>query len=116
MYTLFHEGEALGGTVLESADPESHSISGRFNNTGGPIVLSAWIMSNSGTEEGDIVYLNLAEEFQLKDAAGEKVVFDESTLIAIPDENEAFIEIIIRDKSVYDSFLAEHETALSARA
>lgn len=116
MYKLLHNGEALGSTLFESADPESHSLSGRFNNMGGAIALSAWIMTNGGTEDGEVIYLEVGSDFALVNKEGEKVDFNEATLIAVPGENEAYIELIIDDQKAYEAFLAGHVAALEGES
>lgn len=113
MYSLLHDGEILGSTLFESADPEAHSVSGQFNNAGGPIALSGWIMSNGGAEEGEVIYLNLMKSFEVHSQASEPLFYDEATLIAVPNENEAFIELIIHDEATYEKFLMQHTVALA---
>lgn len=116
MYKLLHNGEALGSTLFESADPDSHSLSGRFNNMGGAIALSAWIMTNGGTEDGDVIYLEVGSDFELVDNENQPVAFNEATLIAVPGENEAYIDLVIDDQSAYEKFLAEHVALLEGES
>ena len=77
MFKLLHDGETLGTTLFESSDPALHQVSGVFDNLGGAITLSAWILSNGGTEDGEVIYMDLNKDFGVTTADGEPVVFDE---------------------------------------
>ncbi|MDK2776306.1 MAG: hypothetical protein KYX62_01430 [Pseudomonadota bacterium] len=93
MFTLTHEGDVIGTSRLERGDPAVFSVSGIFNNVGGPETLAAWMRSINGKEEDNIVYIDLQAPFKLVDAYGDTLTFSAGTLIAIPDEEEAFLDI-----------------------
>ncbi|HEY7773434.1 MAG TPA: hypothetical protein VIC26_09635 [Marinagarivorans sp.] len=116
MFKILHEGEALGTTLFESGDPEVYSVSGAFNNLGGAIALSAWIVSNGGAEDGEVVYRELDAKFTVTTADGVALDFVEGTLIAVPNEGEAFVEIVIRDQSDYQQHFPEHVSAVATDA
>lgn len=116
MFKILHEGESLGTTLFESGDPAAHSVSGAFNNLGGAIALSAWIVSNGGTEDGEAVYVVFTDAFSVTTADGAVLDIKEGTLIAVPDEGEAYIEIVLRDEQDYRRYFPEHLSAVASGA
>ncbi|MAD45892.1 MAG: hypothetical protein CMI02_07035 [Oceanospirillaceae bacterium] len=93
MFTLTHEGDVIGTSQLESGDPTAMSVSGLFNNVGGADTLAAWMRSIGAKEEDNITFITLDEPFQLQDAYGTVINFKEGSLIAIPDDEEVFLEV-----------------------
>lgn len=111
MFTLHHQGEALGTSNLGQAEPEARSVSGVFDNMGGPIALAGWIMAQGGTEDGDVVYLALGEDFKI--TKGETPIqYDEAVLIAVPDESEAYLEITFHHADEYQQFFMSYALAV----
>lgn len=114
MYTLTHDGESVGNTKLERGDPSSYSVSGEFNNVGGPIALAGWIKSVGGNEDNGVVYIVLNNDFSLLDQGGKEVKFEEGTLISVPSEDEVFLEITGVSEEDYNTNFSEHLSALSS--
>ena len=116
MFKILHESEPLGTTLFESGDPEARTVSGAFNNLGGAIALSAWIASNGGTEDGEAVFIVLNDAFSVTTADGVALDIKEGTLIAVPDEGEAYIEIMLNDEQDYQQYFPEHISAATSGA
>ena len=112
MFTLTHGGEKIGTTKLERGDPSTHSVSGEFNNVGGAKPLSKWIKSIGGTEDDGIVFVVLNMDFALIDESGNVVKFEEGSLIAVPDEDEVFLDITGLSDEDYKTYFAEHISAM----
>ena len=113
MYTLNHDGEKVGSTQLERGDPETHSVSGVFNNLGGSKALTGWIKSIGGAEDDGVVFVVLNNDFELINEAGEVVKFEEGNLIAVPEEDEVYLDITGLSKEDYKTYFAEHLSAMS---
>lgn len=113
MFKLIHEGESLGSSNLESGDPENHSVSGVFNNVGGAKALAGWIKSVGGQEDEGAVFIELNQDFALQTSDAEPVEFTEGTLIAVPAEDETFLELIGISSQDYDAHFPGHRAALT---
>lgn len=112
MYTLTHEGEKVGTTKLERGDPSTRAVSGVFNNIGGAKALAGWIKSIGGEEDGGVVFIGLSKDFSLANLDEDTVDFTDATLIAIPEDDEVFLDITGLSENVYKTFFAEHISAL----
>lgn len=108
MYILTHEGEKIGTTKLERGDPSKCAVSGVFNNIGGAKALAGWIKSIGGEEDGGVVFIELNKEFRLVDQDENVIDFSDATLIAVPEDDEVFLDITGLSEEVYKSFFAEH--------
>lgn len=114
MYFLTHCGDRIGSTKLESGDPSIFAVSGLFNNVGGAKPLAAWIESIGGEEEEGVFYIHLNSDFCLQDEQGAKVSFTEGSLIAVPGDNEVYLDLIGVPESEYAIHFAKHLTALGS--
>ncbi len=114
MYTLTHEGEKVGTTKLERGDPSTRAVSGVFNNIGGAKALAGWIKSIGGEEDGGVVFIGLSKDFSLANLDEDTVDFTDATLIAIPEDDEVFLDITGLSENVYKTFFAEHISALDS--
>lgn len=114
MYTLTHEGEKVGTTKLERGDPSILSVSGLFENIGGASALAGWIKSIGGAEDGGVVFIVLNDDFILVDQAGAAVKFKEGNLIAVPDDDEAYLDISGISGEDYRTHFAEHISAMDS--
>ncbi|PCJ43169.1 MAG: hypothetical protein COA99_07800 [Moraxellaceae bacterium] len=112
MYTLTHAGEKIGTTKLERGDPSTHAVSGVFNNIGGAKALAGWIKSIGGEEDGGVVFIVLNKDFVLVDEADNVVKFGDGTLIAVPEEDEVFLDITGLSEEDYKANFAEHISAM----
>ena len=113
MYTLTHDGEKIGVTNLERGDPATHSVSGAFENIGGAKAMAGWIKSVDGQEDDGVVYIALNEDFALVDQTGHAIQFREGNLIAVPEDNEVFLDITGLSEEDYKTYFAEHISALN---
>ena len=113
MFSVMHNGDVLGTTNLESGDPAELTVSGIFHNVGGPIGLAAWIKGNGGEEDKGAIYVTLNNDFSLLSSDGDTISFKEGTLIAVPDEDEAFLEISGLKQEDYKKYFPEHVAAAS---
>ena len=113
MFNLLHEGERIGGSRLESGDPEARSVSGVFFNMGGSTALAGWLKSIGGQEDEGVVFLVMNDDFELQDGEGLKVPFAEGTLISVPGEDEAFIELSDIPEGHYSTHFAGHIAAMA---
>ena len=116
MYTLIHDGEGVGTTKLERGDPSIQSVSGAFNNIGGSKALSGWIKSIDGKEDDGVVYVELNKDFSLVDDAGKAVNFEGGNLIAIPADDEVYLDISGVSEEDYKEHFSEHLSAMDSAA
>ncbi|OUS00601.1 hypothetical protein A9Q81_10475 [Gammaproteobacteria bacterium 42_54_T18] len=116
MYTLSHEKDKIGTTKLERGDPSTYAVSGVFNNIGGAKALAGWIKSIGGEEDGGVVFIGLNKDFSLVDKDENVIDFADATLIAIPDDDEVFLDITGLSEDVYKAFFAEHLSALDSES
>lgn len=112
MYTLTHVGESIGTTKFERGDPSAFSVSGAFNNIGGSKVIAAWIKSIGGEEDDGVVFIALKEDFTLLDQDGRAIEFAEGHLFAVPEEDEAFVDITSLSEEDYKAHFAAHISAM----
>jgi len=112
MYTLTHNGENVGTSKLERGDPSTHAVSGVFNNLGGSKAMAGWIRSIGGEEDSGVVFIVLDKDFSLVDQAGKVVKFQDGNLIAVPEEDEVFLDITGLSEEDYKAYFAEHITAM----
>ena len=113
MYTLTHEGESVGTTNFESGDPAALSVSGAFNNVGGSKAMAGWIKSIGGEEDNGVVFVALNGDFALLDHDGEAIDFAEGHLIAVPAEDEVFVDITSRTEEEYQDNFTAHISAMA---
>ena len=112
MFTLTHEGDNVGATKLERGDPAILAVSGAFINMGGAKALAGFIKSIGGSEDEGVVFVTLNDDFELKDEDGNRVAFAEASLIAIPADEEAYLDITGLSEEVYKTYFSEHLSAL----
>jgi len=112
MYTLNHAGESIGTTNFERGDPSALSVSGNFNNIGGSKAISGWIKSIGGEEDNGVVFIALNDDFTLLDQDGAEIAFAEGHLIAVPEEDEAFVDITSQSEEDYKTHFAAHISAM----
>jgi hypothetical protein len=112
MFTLTHEGENVGTTKLEGGDPSTQEVSGVFYNVGGGVALAGWLKSIGGHEDEGVVFIVLNNDFTLIDADGTAIAFTEGNLIAIPDDDEAYLDINGLSEEDYTTYFAEHISAM----
>ena len=115
-FTLLHAGEHIGTTRLESGDPEAGSVSGLFANVGGATALSRWLTSVGGAEDEGVFFIALNADFELLNSDGETLDFGEGTLIAVPDEGEAYVEFSGFSAADYGAHFSHHIAALTSGA
>lgn len=113
MYTLTHEGDTIGTTNLERGDPPALEASGVFENIGGAKALAAWIKSVGGEEDDGVVYIALNDDFILSDADNEVVNFSQSHLMAVPAQDEVYLEVTLSTKEAYESYFGDHMRAMT---
>jgi len=114
MFTLHHDGDKIGTTRLERGDPAVHSVSGVFDNVGGAKALAGWIKSIGGAEDEGAVFIVLNEEFALLDSLGNKLQFAEGNLIAVPADDEAYLDLSGVSEADYNTHFAGHRSALDS--
>lgn len=114
MFTLTHEGEKVGTTRLESGDPSIRSASGAFNNVGGAKAMAGFIQSVDGSEDDGVVFVELNSDFTLLDKDGLSIDYQEGNLIAVPTEDEVFLDITGISAKDYDKHFAEHISAMAS--
>jgi hypothetical protein len=112
MFTLTHEEERVGSTRLERGDPSALTVSGEFINMGGAKALAGWIQSVGGQEDDGVVFMALDDSFALITPSGETLKFAEGHLMAVPEEDEAFLDISGLTIQDYQAYFAEHISAL----
>jgi len=113
MYTLTHDDDKVGTTKLERGDPSIYAVSGLFDNVGGAKALAGWIKSIGGEEDNGVVFIALDDAFTLADHAGNPIKFSEGNLIAVPGEDEAFLDITGLSADDYSTYFAGHITAMN---
>ncbi len=112
MYTLTHEGEAIGSSKLERGDPSERTVSGVFNNMGGSKALAGWIKSIGGQEDGGVVFIELNNDFILLDHEGSAIEFQGGNLISVPADEEVYLDITGLSDEVYKNYFSDHISAL----
>lgn len=112
MYTLKHDGERVGKSNLESGDPAILAVSGKFHNVGGAKPIAAWIKSIGGTEDDGVVFVNLSDAFRVESEEGAAIQFQEGSLIAIPADDEVYLDLTGVSESDYSNYFAAHVSAL----
>lgn len=112
MYTLTHDGDKVGSTLLERGDPSIYAVSGVFNNIGGAKALAGWIKSIGGEEDDGIVFVSLNEDFSLANQEGKTLLFKDGSLIAIPAQDEVYIDLTGLSEEDYKTHFAEHMSAM----
>lgn len=112
MYTIIHDGEIVATTELERGDPSAHAVSGVVNNMGGPKALANWIKSIGGQEDDGVVFVELNDEFFLLDENGRALRFQEGNLIAVPAEDESYLDITGVSEEDYNTYFAGHISAM----
>jgi len=110
-FRITHEGDTIGSTLFEGGDPDSRSVSGRVYNMGGAEALASWIRSIGGAEDDGAVYIELNTDFRIEDGEGNDIPFDEATLISVPSDGEAFIDVSGISGDQYSSLFAHHVDA-----
>lgn len=113
MFVLSHQGDSVGTTRLESGDPSIHSVSGVFENMGGVKALAKWIESIGGEEDNGVIYINLNEDFILSGAMGKSVEYIEATLIAVPADDEAYLDVSLTPEN-FQAYFPDHLAADSS--
>ena len=113
MYTLTHDGEKVGSTLLERGDPSIQAVSGVFRNIGGAMALAGWIKSIGGQEDDGVVFVGIDEGFTLTNKEGNVISFKEGSLIVIPAEDEVYIDITGVSEEDYKTYFEEHMSAAS---
>ena len=113
MFELLHGGESIGRSRLESGDPAAGTVSGVFINLGGAKALARWIKSVGGQEEDGAVFISMDQDFALENSEGEAVRFTEGTLIAVPAEDETFVELTGISSQDYRTHFSGHLAAMS---
>lgn len=111
MYTLTHEGEKVGTTRLERGDPSNHTVSGLFHNIGGAKALAGWIKSINGKEDDGVVFLTLGDDFTLTNEAEDTIPLVDAHLIAVPADDEVYLDISGLSEDDYRRYFAEHLSA-----
>jgi hypothetical protein len=112
MFTLTHEGENVGTSKLEGGDPSTQEVSGVFYNVGGGVALAGWIKSVGGQEDEGVVFIVLNKDFTLLDGDGAAMAFTEGNLIAIPDDDEAYLDISGLSGEDYTKYFSNHISAM----
>jgi len=112
MFTLTHDGENVGTTKFERGDPSTQEVSGVFYNVGGAIALAGWLKSVGGQEDEGVVFITLDNTFTLLDADGNTVTFGEGNLIAVPDDDEAYLDMSGLSAEDYKAYFADHISAM----
>ncbi|OUS32387.1 hypothetical protein A9Q99_00945 [Gammaproteobacteria bacterium 45_16_T64] len=112
MYILTHDGDKVGTTKLERGDPSTRAVSGVFNNIGGAKALAGWIKSIGGEEDAGVVFITLDKTFILMNEAEEIVTFGEGNLIAVPEDDEVFLDITGLSEDDYKAYFAGHISAM----
>ncbi len=107
MYYVKFDGERIGSSYLENGDPEIFSVSGSFTNVGGAEALAKWLKHLGGTEEEGTTHLVLNEKFSMETAEEENISYTEATLIAIPDSDEAYIDVTGVPEESYRAIFAK---------
>lgn len=116
MYTLTHDGDAIGTTKLERGDPSIQSVSGEFFNVGGAKALAGWIKSIGGTEDDGVVFITLNSDFTLVNTYGDEVKFTEGNLISVPQDDEVYLDIAGISDEDYKKFFAGHLSAMNSES
>ena len=111
MFTLIHNNEKLGTSQLESGDPSTLNVSGIFHNIGGPIALAGWIKSIGGQEDSGVVFTPLNSDFRLVDKDDKIIPFKEATLISVPADKEAYLDVSGLTAESYANYFSEHIAA-----
>jgi hypothetical protein len=114
MFTLTHEGDHVGTTKLERGDPSLHSVSGLFNNVGGVAALVGWLKSIGGEEDDGVVFIELNKDFVLLDQTGAAIAFESGHLIAVPADDEAFLDLTGLSDTDYKQYFADHISAMES--
>ena len=112
MYTLTHEGDKIGTTRLERGDPSVHAVSGEFVNVGGAGALAGWIKSIGGQVDDGVVFVPLNDDFELLDQEDKPIRFTEASLIAIPADDEAYLDVTGISAEDYKAYFAGHIAAM----
>jgi len=111
-YRIRHDGDVVGITHFEGGDPDTRGVSGVVHNQAGAKALAMWIMSIGGAEDAGAVYIELGDAFAIEDEAGDALTFDEATLIALPGEEEAYIDVAgVPDDSYRERFMHHLQAA-----
>ncbi|MCG8672622.1 MAG: hypothetical protein MI867_24685 [Pseudomonadales bacterium] len=108
MFILSHEGDKVGTTMLESGDPTLFAVSGAFNNIGGAKAIAGWMKSIGGSEDDGVVFIGLDENFCLEDSEDNQLKFEEATLIAIPADDEVFLDVKGMSADDYEKYFTKH--------
>ncbi|MDH5407773.1 MAG: hypothetical protein OEY00_04110, partial [Gammaproteobacteria bacterium] len=74
--------------------------------------MAGWIKSIGGEEDNGVVFIALNGDFALLDHDGEKIDFAEGHLIAVPDEDEVFVDITSRSEEDYQAHFTAHVAAM----
>ena len=112
MFTLTHEDDRIGTTKLERGDPSALTVSGAFDNIGGAKALAGWIQSVGGSIDDGVVFIALDDNFSLLDPEGNAIQFAEGHLMAIPADDEVFIDIAGLSIQDYQTYFARHIDAM----
>lgn len=110
-FRITHEGDLIGSTHFEGGDPDSRGVSGVVHNRAGAKALAGWIMSIGGAEDDGAVYIELGAAFLIQDDAGNSMPFDEATLIALPEDGEAYIDVTGIPGEIYHAHFMHHVQA-----
>lgn len=110
-FRIRHEGDLIGSTLFEGGDPDSRGVSGALHNAAGAKALAGWILSIGGAEEDGAVFIELGADFLIQDDAGNAIPFAEATLIALPAEDEAYIDVLGIPSDDYHAHFMHHVEA-----
>jgi len=88
-------------------------VAGVFNNVGGSKALAGWIKSIGGQEDDGVVFAVLNQDFSVTDQNGNVIKFDEGHIIAVPAEDEAFLDIGGLSEADYNTYFADHISAMN---
>lgn len=113
MFFVNHEGDTIGTSALESGDPEQLSVSGVITNMGGAKALAAWMKSIGAQEEDGATFIALNKDFTLVGSEGEEIAFSEGTLIAVPETEETFVELLGISDEDYAKHFPKHIESVS---
>ena len=115
-YTLTHEGDKIGTSSLESGDPSILAVSGMFLNTGGAKAMAGFLKSIGGKEDQGVFFVELTDAFKLYDEDRNAITFSEGNLIAIPADEEVFLDIVGLSEADYEKYFPGHLAELADNA
>jgi hypothetical protein len=111
-FRITHEGDTIGTTLFEGGDPDARGVSGQLHNPAGSRALAGWILSIGGSEDDGAVFVEMDSNFRIQDGEGTDIPFGEATLIALPGEDEAYIDVSGIPEERYYALFMHHVTAV----